>query len=206
MSLLVDHWRRLTGPVHPDDAPVFANTDHSFHLDFPPPAYVGDVDRAPVILLMAHGGYDPALMAVEFPDQASIQRYLDRLHDPRPVQPGDVSPYYAAANYAPLIASGRLALVNAVAYRSRKFKDAPENRALAEHLPSTFLHRRWLRQNLIPSALVGDRMVVVHQWRLWGLKKEEIIHPNILWSAAPVAPNLARADLARAETFDQRTG
>jgi hypothetical protein len=206
MSLLVDHWRRLSGSVHPDDARVFACAYHSFHLDFPPPAYVGDVDRAPVILLMAHGGYDPALMPVEFPDEAAVQLYLDRLHAPRPVPPEEVSPYYAAANYAPLIASGHLALVNAVAYRSPKFKDVPENRAVAEDLPSTLLHRRWLREELIPSALSDGRMIVMHQWRLWGLQKGEIVHPNILWSAAPVSPNLARADLARVETFVRRAG
>jgi len=43
MSLIVDHWRQLTGAAHPLDAPIFRSAEHSFDLRFPPPAHIGDV-------------------------------------------------------------------------------------------------------------------------------------------------------------------
>ncbi len=58
---IVNYWRRLEGPLHPDDKAVFDVHYHSFNLNFPPPAFIGDVENAPVVLLEANGGYDPVV-------------------------------------------------------------------------------------------------------------------------------------------------
>lgn len=188
MSTLVDHWRRLTGSVHPDDAPFFASHPHTFNLDWPPPAYIGDVDNAPVVLLMMNGGYNPAMTPREFEDAGAVERYLDTLRNPRPINPRDVSPYYDAGSYGPHIASGRLALVNAVAYRSPGLNDEPNNKRLANLLPSTTVHRRWLRQELIPQAIAGERVVIPHRNGMWKLGRNEYDHPNILFTTNPISP------------------
>lgn len=197
MSLLTDHWRLLTGTIHPHDELAFSTTRHTFNLDYPPPAFMGDVDNAPVILLMANGGYDAVKTPAEFPDDESVQRYLSQLHRPRAVSPRTISPYYDAGNYGDLIENGKLALVNAVAYRSPKISNEPENRALAKRLPSTQVHRRWLRDELIPQAFAGERVVVVHRNRLWALSQDESRHSNIIFSRAPVSRFLSREIVER---------
>jgi hypothetical protein len=46
-------WLRLENSVHPDDEACFRENHHTFNLDFPPPAFVGHVDDAPVVFLEA---------------------------------------------------------------------------------------------------------------------------------------------------------
>jgi hypothetical protein len=65
-SQLRAFWQRLEGEVHPDDAPVLASNRHSFNLDFPPPAFVGNVDTARVFILRNNGGFDALETAREF--------------------------------------------------------------------------------------------------------------------------------------------
>lgn len=195
-SMIVQHWRALTGNVHPDDEPFFASALHSFNLDWPPPAYIGDVNSAPFILLMMNGGYHPQMTPEEFPEPASVERYLDMLHNPRAVNPFSVSAYYRASNYEQYIASGRLALVNAVAYRSGKLSDEKSNCRLAKRLPSTLKHQQWLRQELIPQALAGKRVIIAHRNSMWKLRQQEHQHPNIIFTRSGASPHLPKTVLA----------
>ncbi len=51
MSLIAEHWSRLSGSVHADDQPVFAAAPrHSFHRRLPPPAFIGSPE-APIVIL-----------------------------------------------------------------------------------------------------------------------------------------------------------
>lgn len=191
-SKLVEHWRQLDDAVHPSDASVFNSCPHTFNLDWPPPAYIGDVFNAPFVLLMMNGGYDPKMTPAEFPNRAAIDRFIELLHNPRPVNPRSISPYYDAGNYGQHIASGRLVLVNAIAYRSGKLSDEPKNAKLAERLPSTLLHRQWLREELVPQALSGDRVIIAHRNGMWRLRKHEFQHSNIIFTNSGASPYLPR--------------
>jgi hypothetical protein len=121
MRSIVDYWRQLEGSVHPEDVPVFARfPDHGFNLQFPPPAYIGDILNAPVIILDNNGGFDAKKTPAEFPDPDAHVEFRSAMASPRPLDLNDrtVSPYYRGRNYARLLASGAAALVNGVAYRS----------------------------------------------------------------------------------------
>lgn len=200
MGILIDHWRLLAGSVHPYDEPIFNVAHHSFNLDYPPPAYVGDVEQAPAILLMANGGFN-VKTADEFREAGSVQRYIERLHNPKPVDPAEISPYYDAGNYGDLIKSGKLALINAVAYRSKKISDENENKSLAKRLPSTLLHHRWLKEEMIPQAISGKRLIIAHRNGLWPLRKWQVNHPNIIFSPNPNSPYLTHKILDRIRDF-----
>lgn len=195
ISMIVAHWRKLANTVHPEDQKVFDIAEHTFNLDWPPPAYIGDVVNAPYVLLMMNGGYDPQFTPTEFSHDDAIKRYIDLLHNPRPIDPKLVSPYYTG-NYGEYIRTGRLALVNAVAYRSGKLSGETKNKKLAHNLPSTLLHRQWLRNELIPQALSGDRKIIAHRNRMWQLDRDEYNHPNIIFTRSAVSSSLPREVLA----------
>jgi hypothetical protein len=73
-------WRQLTGTVRPEDEWAFAvHPGYAFNLDFPPPAFIGDIDRALIIALISNGGYKPGVTEAEFPDAASVSEYRDWL-------------------------------------------------------------------------------------------------------------------------------
>lgn len=195
---LVEHWSRLadgaasekTGPfAHPDDAELLRTREHSFNLDFPPPAFIGDILNAPVVMLDANGGYCPIATPEEFSQPDAIERYLDCLRHPRPADPNQVAPYYAGRKFADLLFSGDLVLVNAVAYRSPGISQEPENRRLAELLPSTQIHRDWL-QGVFRSAACGGHFVVVHRNRLWKLNRKEE-RPGVYFTTNPVSKDLS---------------
>ena len=199
---LVEHWSRLADGAeskkqapfaHPDDAELFRTHEHSFNLDFPPPAFIGDILNAPVVMLDANGGYRPRATRWEFSKPDAIERYLDRLRRPRPADPDQVAPYYRDRNYSKLLFSGDLTLVNAVAYRSPSISQEPENRHLAELLPSTRVHRDWL-QGVLRSAARGERFVVVHRNRLWKLNRKEE-RPRVHFTTNPVSKDLSAKTL-----------
>lgn len=195
-SILVDHWRGLTRTIHPEDEPFFASVEHSFNLDWPPPAYIGDVISAPFVLLMMNGGFHPRLTPAEFPDLASVEQYRAMLHNPRALDPSSISPYYRAGNYEKHIASGRLALVNAVAYRSGKLSAEKLNCRLAKRLPSTLKHQQWLREELIPQALEGKRIIIAHRNRMWKLRQHEYQNSNIIFTRSGASPHLPKTVLS----------
>lgn len=202
---IIRHWSQLNGSVHPLDESVLAANKHCFNLDYPPPAFIGDIINAPVILLDANGGYDPVVTPTEFADLGSTDRFLDLLRNPRALHPGLIAPYYGARNFAELIAAGELALVNAVAYRSRSISREPDNRRVAELLPSTVIHRAWLRDVIIPAASRGERLVIAHRTRLWRIKRSEPNITGVVFTTNPVSADMSRATLAEIRAFlDQR--
>jgi hypothetical protein len=201
MSMLLNHWRQLEDQIHPLDKPVFDSAAHSFNLQFPPPAYVGDLENAPVVLLEANGGFDPIVTPSEFLDQGAVERFIDFLHRPRAVDPSTIAPYYGARNYASAIASGELVLVNAVPYRSPSISKEPQNRRLAERLPSTKVHRNWLRSELLVQAQNGDRLVIAHRTALWKIKRTEEHLNGVFFTSNPVSANLSKEALAKMKAF-----
>ena len=131
-----------------------------FNLDYPPPAYVGAVDTAPVILLSGNGGYNINMTPGEFSVPGSVEQAIERLHNPAKVNPEDVSPYYAARNYDEFLRSGKLTMANAGAYRSVNI--TPAIRKLTKHLPSALAHKKWLLEEAKPSSASGDRLIIAH--------------------------------------------
>jgi len=194
-SSIVEHWRKLAGPVHPLDEPFFERFRHNFNLDYPPPAYIGDIESAPVVLLEAHGGYGEEVTPAEFADPGTAAMYLRRLYDPGPVVAEKVAPYYGERNYADLIASGVLALVNAVAYRTPDMSKEASNRKLVERLPSTAVHRTWLKSELLSQVARGERLVVANRSGLWDLQRSGDPVPGLVFTPNPRMSDLDRGTL-----------
>ncbi|WP_306043693.1 hypothetical protein [Mameliella sp. MMSF_3455] len=164
---LPDFWSKMPLNVHPRDEPHLRGADaRCFNLDYPPPAFVGDIVNAKVIILLLNGGYDRKMTPAEFPDPETQAAYRNRLAMPRPIEDRFTSPYHLSRNYTPWLKDGRAALLNAVAYRSIDIK-APCVRRLSKDLPSAIFHREWLREALWPEVRGGQRFVVVHRWSLW---------------------------------------
>ena len=193
---LVRHWRKLTGKtwlngkgvyVHPDDLKVLGDHPGCFNLDYPPPAYVGDIVGAPVIMLLTNGGYSDGTKN-EFENQGDAERYLDCLHDPRLMSPKVYSPYYLTRNYKELLKKGELAVVNVAAYRSPNF--SPARQKIADDLESVKLHRRWLREILLPEAAEGKCFVVAHRYTHWELKPEKDQQHNLYFSRSQRSPHM----------------
>ena len=190
---LVRHWRKLKGTaslnekdvyIHPDDMDVFCNctTKHSFNFDYPPPAYIGDIVSAPVVMLLTNGGYSDGTQN-EFLSPGDAEIYLKRLRDPSLMRPEGYSQYYRERKKsAELLEDGKLAIVNVVAYRSPGFTDA--NRKIADNLESVKLHRRWLRDVLLPEAAAGKRFVIAHRYTHWQLNPEDDKQDNLYFSGS----------------------
>ena len=197
---LVTHWTKLKDKtqlngkdvwVHPDDMEVFLNCkrDDYFNLDYPPPAYVGDIVSAPVVMLLTNGGYSDGTQN-EFSRQGDAERYLERLHDPSLMKPDGYSGYYLKWNYKHFLKNGDLAIVNVAAYRSPDFSGARQE--IADRLPSVKLHRRWLRETLLPEAKADKRFVVAHRYTHWKLDPEGDRQRNLYF---PGSKRLAHMEL-----------
>jgi hypothetical protein len=169
-----------------------------FNLDFPPPAYVGDIENARVILLNGNGGYKPAVTPLEFPDKIAVERAVSRLHHPVPIESTDVCSYYADANYAHWLQSGELAMVNAIAYRAPEITGNIAQ--ISKRLPSTLLHIHWLRTEAMTAAQVGKRLIIAHRNRLWALKRDSEL-PGVHFTSNPQSPHLANRTLEIIERF-----
>ncbi len=201
-SDIVDYWAQLKAPthdgmwVHPDDAPFFRSHRHSFNLQFPVSPYVGDILNAKAIILGANAGYSPTLTPSEFPDDAAVQSYVERVHKPNQADWGFVSVYYNDTNYGEYVAAGKAALINASPYRSPKISQEPDNQKLIELLPSTKMHRRWLRSSILPLAANGELKLIAKRFGLWKLTLEEKASPGVFVDKAPVSPLLTGAALS----------
>ena len=204
---LVRHWRKLTGKtrlngryvyVHPDDLEVLADHPGCFNLDHPPPAYVGDIVGAPVIMLLTNGGYSDGTKN-EFENQGDAERYLECLHDPSLMNPKVYSDYYLNLNYGNFLKDGNLAIVNVAAYRSRNFS-SPRPR-IADKLPSVQLHRRWLREMLLSEAAAGERLVIAHRRTHWKLDPEEDRQHNLVFANGRRSAKMEQASKDRVEEF-----
>lgn len=204
--LIVEFWRKCHGAIHPDDAEILASKRHTFNLDFPPPAYLGDPRTAPIIMLNANGGYDFENTPLEFDGETLSRAYLDRLHDPIPASFINMPNYYHERNYGRLILEGELALVNAIAYRSPRLSKEPENRQIAELLPSVAVHRRWLRDIIMPEAQDGRRLIIAHRRGMWRIPKSPMA-VGLIRTPAPVSPDLDNETLTYAlDWLDSQKG
>ncbi len=176
---------------------MLSKQPHSFNLDFPPPAFVGNVTTAPVIILLANGGYNPTLTPLEFVAPDSIAKFLARLSDPQEANWTEVPPYYQDVNYAELVFSGRAALVNACAYRSRRISEEPENRRVLDRLPSVHFNRAWLTEEILPQVKAGTRFIVAKRHRLWALPVTAKGSKGVLFDRAPQNPHMSTDVLNR---------
>jgi hypothetical protein len=205
-NLLSEFWGRLDGAVHPDDVSVFDRYrgNHGFNLDYPLPAFWGDVEQARILILDNNGGYK-ARVTQEFPDEAARRRHLDRLGRPRPLCLAEAPPYYQTLNFAEWLANGCAALVNAVAYRSID-SNALNVRTIARELPSVKLHQRWLWEVAVPAAREGERFLIFHRWSLWNIGKEtpQLQSPNIIFSSASINPNLTATEIEAVQRWKSR--
>ena len=196
-----EYWSKLQrtslGWIHPDDEHVLTRSNTSFNFDFPPPAFVGDVLTARVIILTANGGYDPVVTSKEFATPAAEARYVHRLSHPTKVDWAEVAPYYSNVNYAQYLTSRKVALVNACAYRSRKISEEPTNRRAIRLLPSAAFNLRWLIEEILPDAHRGARIIVGKRHGLWNLPDEVKTSPGFLADPAPVSPHLSGVVLSR---------
>jgi hypothetical protein len=168
MSILTKFWSEMSGTIHPVDRPIILSEDPGqkiFNYDFPPPAFVGDVDNASIVILMGNGGYDPIETPREFPNAQVVTRYIDFLRRPGPIDPAAISPYYTAHYAAALIRGGQAVIVNACAYRSPTITS--DVRRLADALPSVQIARRWVANELLPSAARCERLVIAHRPGMW---------------------------------------
>lgn len=207
--MLHTFWAKLEDAIHPEDISAFKNIGKSgFNLDYPPPAFVGDVVNSPIIIIDNNGGYNPQTTPREFemPDAASAFR--NALASPRRLNPKDswVSPYYLQRNFSKWLVSGLAALVNGVAYRSVDGHAENVSR-LTSTLPSARLHRIWVENELIPQVEEGTRLVVVHRWSRWlnTFDKHRSKH-GIVFSPAPVSKDLTRAEIEAIEKFMKGRG
>jgi hypothetical protein len=203
---IVDYWRDQHRTdqgqwVHQADQRVLSENDHSFNLDFPVSPYVGNIVNAPVIILGANAGYHEARTPVEFPDEASIGRYLARVRDPAAADWQSMHQYYHDVNYGALLLDGRAAWLNVCAYRSRKISNEPINRRLVERLPSVAYARRWLIEAVMPLAAQGKRLVVAKRPGLWKLTASAKTAPGMALDPTPISPQVTREPWARIEAF-----
>jgi hypothetical protein len=209
-SLLTEFWSKLDGPVHPADRPIFeAFPNHTFNLEFPPPVFVGDVFRAPILILMSNGGYKIGETESEFSSQEEVVEYLDYISGRSFEVPAQVSRYYRISPFWGWIEAGKAALINAVPYRSPRLSKEPRNQSLAAKLASLRINRQWLSQEVLPAARCGKRFVFVHRNRWWGAPPSSA-GPSVIFSdpsrAEPnrPSPDHAKISLA-ADWLNRRT-
>jgi hypothetical protein len=197
-SSIVEFWRRCSAPIHPEDEPILdALGNTGFVRSGPPAPYLGDVDKARVLILFANAGYRKGITEREFPTQAEIDTYFDRLHRSLAGDPRDFGDYWRG-RIPDWIAHGQACVVNACAYRSRNISNEADNQRICDLLPSVYVHRRWLMSEVLPLAKVGKRLVIVHRWGLWRLQPGDgaVLGPNFVFSRSArmryLANNLVR--------------
>jgi len=196
MGLLRDHWKQLEGAVHPLDLAVLERPGHSFNLDFPPPAFVGDPE-APIVLLMANGGYKPGITEAEFVEPADQAEHIAYLRGERREMPRRLSSYYGRGTIGDWLVAGKAVSVNAVPYRSPRLSSEPENRSIAKSLPSVAMHRRWLLEEVLPAALAGERFLLVHRNSWWQVPREAACATVLFSDPLRAEPNRAAPDAAK---------
>jgi hypothetical protein len=201
LSSIRRFWTRLEGAVHPDDQQIFdSHPDHSFNLDFPPPAFIGDVDKAPIVVLMSNGGYKHGETEKEFPDERSCEEHRDYLRGLRAALPPRLSSYYTKGPLGEWIKNGSAVLVNAVPYRSPQLSEEKKNQRAAKQLRSLDVHRRWLFDEVLPEAKAGRRLVLVHRNGWWKVPRDKYKGPCVVFSdPAKAEPNRPTPDQSKLE-------
>jgi hypothetical protein len=137
------------------------------------------------------GGYDQTRTSREFEAHESSQLYLERLANPASANWAEVAPYYQGINYADLLLNGKVAIVNACAYRSKKISEEPNNKKLIKKLPSVRFNRKWLIEVVLPAANRGERLIAGKRYGLWDLPPAITSSPGYIADPAPVAPHLS---------------
>lgn len=165
---ITDFWR-LMGPnqtVHPLDQPLLNSAHHSIKTNEPPPAFIGDIDRAPVVVLCSNGGWNPETHREFLHPENAPTKYVARLHESTPCDPAIISPYYAKSNIAKWILSGDIALLNLIPYRSVELNHEPENKRFADVLPSSRCAVEWV--NKVAMPLVSNKLkMVITKREIW---------------------------------------
>jgi hypothetical protein len=176
--------------IHPNDKPIIDLFPNAFNCHFPPPAFIGDVENARVILLMNAGGYDSSTTPGEFSTSLDVKEHLDWLRGDREEPPSKLSSYYTERNYHKWIRTKEAVLVNAFPYRS-PVEGKGKLKQIANRLPSAEERRRWLQEEVLPDAKAGLRFVVFMNWTLWDFKEKDIpVSANVHVSKAPVLKDL----------------
>lgn len=198
---LSDYWSKVRqtkqGWTHPNDEELLGREPHTFNLEFPPPAFVGDIENARVIVLAANGGYNESVTPSEFAASGAAKRYVERLSCPAVADWKEVAPYYRGINYSELVFQGKAAIVNACAYRSLKISEEPDNRRLIKKLPSVQFTRRWLVEVVLPQMQAGNRFVVGKRHGLWDLPNFIKESNAFIADPAPVSPHLSAVVLEK---------
>jgi hypothetical protein len=169
---IIAFWKRLRASIHPDDERVLSAEASPFELSYPPPAFISDIGRASIFILMANGGNSTQeALEQEFNRPNAIKEYIARLHEPRPSEPEFTAPYCRVGQLWEYLKSGRACVINAVAYRSREVTE--EVRRFANVLSSVAEHRNWLRSFAIPAASRRRIAIVAKRPKLWKLARNE---------------------------------
>lgn len=204
MKSLATYWSTLRGTVHPEDVATFAeNAEHGFDLSFPPPAFIGDVDKAPIIILDNNGGFDPTMTSAEFRSVGAADGFRGDLAGSAVVDPRApwVSPYYLQRNFTKWLITGEAALVNGVAYRSVSGREKSVAR-LTKTLPSAVVHRRWLIETVLPAVDRGERFLIVHRWSRWGDVAGSLRgRHGTIHSTAPISKDLTAEEVTAGNAF-----
>ena len=141
-----------------------------------------------MIILGANAGYRKDRTPTEFPDQAAIDQYLDRVRNPATSDWSGMAKYYHGTNYGSLLLEGKAVWINACAYRSPRLSQEPQNRRLIKMLPSAQFTRRWLLGAVMPLAESGERLVIAKRFGQWKLPPDLKESPGIVFDPAPVSP------------------
>ncbi len=145
--------------IHPLDRPILERANHTFRLSEPPPAFIGDIEHAPVIVLCSNGGWNIQTPQEFLHRDNSPAKFVARLHTSQACDPAIVSPYYGRSNLAAFISCGEVALLNLSPYRSPELSKEPENATLAHELVSSKYAVRWVKDILMPLVRNGERMI-----------------------------------------------
>lgn len=196
--MLREFWSELTGTIHPADNALLTSEPHSFNLDYPPPAFVGE-PNAPIVMLMANGGYKSDVTPNEFQDEAAAEKYRNGLRG----LSSSVPECYNNRGFGQWAREGKVVLVNAVAYRSENLSTEPENQRISSRLPSFLLHKRWVTEEVIPQAQAGRRFLIVHRNGAWRLNRA-LACETIIFSPNPRSPYPAKSVSSAAGSWLER--
>jgi hypothetical protein len=169
MTVSLTAFWRLMKPdqtIHPLDRRVLERANHTFRLAEPPPAFIGDIENAPVVVLCSNGGWNEQTSREFLHEDNSPAKFVARLHTSAACNPAIVSPYYGRSNLASYIARGTVALLNLIPYRSPELGKEPRNANLANDLDSSKYAARWVKDVLMPVVKQGDRKVFLKR-NIW---------------------------------------
>jgi hypothetical protein len=171
---LFEFWSRLAegATVHPDDRAVLEGGPHGFHFDLPPTPVLGSLRTAPVVLCYGNSVHQEldAAEARNHSHRARLAWQVDGV-DPYPTWMPSWSDLLAARCRQMALGLDELAravaILNVVPYASERL--GVNETAIARHLASSAVARRYLHEVLVPRARSEEIfLVVVRSHVLWG--------------------------------------